>query len=315
MPFNEQQVLYEYEEDFCHRLRPVLRDLGVQRLVAPDRRGREAAQPHTWRVGDKAHDSDRRKETHVVFDGFFYNEDEPDVGKPVVQTLGEPRVIYSRIIDSDVDYLQTVDESTLTVVEEWTEEEFGVAFNVTNTTTAKAEASASVGGVGGSASVENTTTISLDTSFGQHTGGKSSRNDTLAIRGQFTVEAGQRILAYAEASKQQITTPYEVHGYIDHALKIDLYDWVEENAPYLRDGKDQKHNVLNFANLTDFRAFLQGYLVAEYPNMRNFLNKCSDGSRKFFNWLSEPKNRHRQFERQRIMVSEQATEVKVKFLD
>ena len=199
------------------------------------------------------------------------------------------------------------------MAEEWTEEEFGVAFNVTNTTTVKAEASAEFGGVGGSASAENTTTTSLDTSFGNHSGGKSARNETLAIRGQFTVPANKRLLAYAEASKQQMTTPYKVNGYIDHALNIDLYDWVEENAPYLRDGRDTKHNVLNFVNLTDFRAFLEGYHVAEYPNMRNFLTTCSKGSKNFYNWISNPKHRHRQFERQKILVNEQATEVKVKF--
>ena len=82
MPYNEQAELYDYEEEFCKRLQVVLRDLGCTRLIDPERRGREDAQPHTWRVGDKAHDSDKRKETHVIFDGFFYNEDDADVGKP-----------------------------------------------------------------------------------------------------------------------------------------------------------------------------------------------------------------------------------------
>ena len=72
-------------------------------------------------------------------------------------------------------------------------------------------------------------------------------------------------------------TPYKVNGYIDHALDIDLYDWVEENSDYLKDSKDQKKNRLTFANLTDLRAFLEGAHVAEYPNMRTLLEDVQQG--------------------------------------
>ena len=245
MAFNEQEVLYEYQKEFCERIEAVLYDLGVRRLQKPNRRGREASQPHLWRVGDKAHDSDWRKETHITFDGITYNEDKPTEGKTVVQTFGEPRVIYSRIYDSDVEYLTSISQSASSQEEAWTEEDFNVSFSVTNRTTSKAEAKAEVGGVGASASVENETTTSLETGFGKSMGGREARATSLAVTGTFTVPAGRRILAYAEASKQQSTTPYAVHGYIDHYTKMDLYDWVEENAPFLRDSKDNKHNVID----------------------------------------------------------------------
>ena len=316
MAFNEQQVLYDYEVEFCKRLKPVLKDLGAARIWDNSyRQGREAAQPHMWQLGGKDGDKDWRKKTHVIFDGFFYNEEDPDVGKPIVQMLGEPRVIYSRVIDSDVEYVQEVDESTASAREEWEEDEWGVEFNVTNKTTVKAEANAEFAGAGASASAESETTTSLNTSFAGSSGGRNSKNVSLAIKGTFTVPAYQAILSYAEAQKQQITTPFKVNGYIDHAVKIDLYDWVEDNSKYLWDSKDGKYNVIECANLTELRSFLEGERVAEYPNMRNFLKTCSKGSRDFYQWLKDSENRHRQFERQKIVVAEQATEVKVKLLD
>ena len=69
------------------------------------------------------------------------------------------------------------------------------------------------------------------------------------------------------------------------------------------------------ANLIDLRSFLEGNRVAEYPNMRNFLGKCSREAREFYDWISDPENRHCSFDRQKIVVNEQATEVQVKFLD
>ena len=316
MPFNEQTVLYDYEIEFCERLKPVLKDLGALRIWNTSyRKGREAAQPHIWQLGGKSGDSDWRKKTHVVFDGFFYNEEDPDIGTPIIQMLGEPRVIYSRIIDSEVEYVQEINESTASAIEEWEEDEWGVEFNVTNRTTVKAEASAEVGGIGASASVENETTTSLDTSFAGSSGGRHSKNTSLAIVGTFTVPANRRLLSYAEAQKQQITTPFKVNGYIDHAVKIDLYDWVEENSEYLKDSLDQKKNRIECANLTELRSFLEGERVAEYPNMRHFLKTCSKGSRDFYAWLKDFDARHRQFERTKIVVIEQATEVQVKFVD
>ena len=316
MAFNEQTVLYDYEVEFCKRLNPVLKDLGGKRIWDNSyRKGREAAQPHTWQLGGKGGDSDWRKKTHVIFDGFFYNEEDPDVGKPIVQKLGEPRVIYSRIVDSEVEYVQEINESTASAIEEYTEDEFGVEFNVTNTTTVKAEASAEFAGIGGGASVESETTTSLNTSFGGSSGARNSRDVSLAIVGTFTVPANRRLLSYAEAQKQQITTPYKVNGYIDHAVKIDLYDWAENRSNYLKDSLDEKKNRIQCANLTELRSFLEGERVAEYPNMRNFLKTCSKGSRDFYDWLKDSEARHRQFERTKVVVVEQATEIQIKFLD
>lgn len=319
MSFNEQAVLYDYEVEFIRRLTPVLRDLGVpdrRMLKTPERWGREAAQPHSWLMGKRSGRSQHKYKSVITFDGFFYNEEDPDVGKPTVQTLGEPRVIYSRVVDSDLEYEQTIDESTASTVEEWTEEEFGVEFNVTNRTTSKAEAKGGIDGIAeASVSVENETTTSLDTSFGHNDGARNSKQVNLAIHGKVTIPANQPVLTYAEAVKQQYITPYKVNGYIDHATNLDLYDWVEENSPFLKDGLDTKHNVIKNANLTELRSFLEGERVAEYPNMRGFLKKCSKGSRAFYEWLKDGENRHRQFERQKIVVAEQATEVKVKFVE
>ena len=315
MPFNEQVKLYDYEIEFIDQIRPVLEDLGVARLwKKAHRRGREAAQPHLWQVGGKSNDSDWRKKTHVEFDGFFYNEDDPDRGATVVQKLGSPRIIYSRVFRPDVDYDVEINEQEDTSIETWHEDEFGTSFNVTNRTTVKADASAEVAGIGGSASVESETTTSLDTSFAMNNGKRNTRDSSLSIVGRATVPAGREMLATAEAQKQQHITTYEVNGYIDHATKLDLYDWVEENAPYLRDGKDKKHNVIYLPNLTAMRNFIQGFWVAEYPNTRNFL-KESRAAQRFLAWLNDAEQRHVQFERQKIVVAEQATEVAFKFID
>ena len=319
MAFNEQKVLYDYELDFSKRLLPVLRDLGCARLIeTPERQGREAAQPHCWLLGWRysraRHRRDWRFKTHIWFDGFFYNEDSPDVGKPTVQMLGEPRVIYSRVIDSDQDYELVVKEAKNSVKEEWTEEELGVSFGVTNRTTVKAEVSADVGVAKGSASAENETITTFESSFGKHQGGKSSTNVSLNVSGKVTIPAEEPHLAYAEAQKQQIVTPYKVNGYIDHSVKLDLYDWTENNAPYLRDGKNVGRNDYEFPNLTAFRAFLRGDQIAEFPNMRNFLDTCSNESRDFYKWITDPTKRHCQFERQKVVVAEQATKVQVKKL-
>ena len=319
MAYNEQVHLFDYEQEFGKRIRPLLKDLGVpeRRLGGvPHRVGRESAQPHRWILGWKKGSSKHRFKTHLEFDGFFYNEDDPDRGNTVVQDLGSPRIIYSRTFRPDVDYHVEINESEDSSVESWHEDEFGTSFNVTNRTTSKAEASGGVEGIGeASVSVENETTISLDTSFALNQGNRTSKANTLAIVGSATVPAGRSMLALAQAVKQQYVTDFTVNGYIDHAITIDLYDWVEENSPFLKDSKDQKHNVLRFANLTEFRAFLQGYQVAEYPNMRDFLSKCSNGSRSFFKWLKNSTNRHVQFQRQKIVLAEQATDVSFKFID
>ena len=142
----------DYEEQFCRRIKPILRDLGVpdhRMLDKAERLGREAAQPHKWLLGRaSAGHSDSRKKSIITFDGFFYNEDEPDRGTPVVQNLGEARVIYSRVFDPDYDYKVTINEVEDSSIEEWTEDEFGVSFNVTNRTTVKAEAKAEFAGRG-----------------------------------------------------------------------------------------------------------------------------------------------------------------------
>ena len=67
-------------------------------------------------------------------------------------------------------------------------------------------------------------------------------------------------------------------------LTLDLYDWVEENAKWLRDGKDNKRNKVECVNIADLISFLRGERVAEYPNMRGFL-KRSTAAQSFIGWL------------------------------
>ena len=146
MAFNEQLVLYNYEREFCKRILPVLRDLGAKRLGNIWRVGREAAQPHEWRVGEKKGSSDWRKKTTLYFDGFTYTDEHRTNETTTVQDLGERRVAWSQEVRCGRRHpVESPKAPSPLSEEDWEEKSLDASFEVTNRTTVRAEAKVSAG--------------------------------------------------------------------------------------------------------------------------------------------------------------------------
>ena len=315
-PFHEQEVLYEYQLEYIRRLTPVLEDLGVRYLRDdPLRKGRDAEQPHEWGLGWKRH-GDKRHRTGITFDGFNYVDGDRREGATQIQHLGGNREGWSEIYKkSDVDIGVVVDEELSLLDETYTEDRVSASFEVTSKTTSEANAGVKAGPINAGASVTNETTVSAGSEFNNVDSAKNTSTWTHRVQRSFTAPKGRELIATVDVGKVKAITPYEQDGYINHSTIIDCYDWVEERAPYLKDGKDTKHNVIVWDNHADALAFLRGQLRAEYPNMVNFMAECSRESRQFVRWLEDVEERRVTLFRQDVNVYERAGQVRVRFTD
>ena len=71
-------------------------------------------------------------------------------------------------------------------------------------------------------------------------------------------------------SSARSLTPVTENAVIDFAIDIDLYNWAENNAPYLDGGEDTADNRLHFDNVQDFLDFYDGLHPREHPGMDNY---------------------------------------------
>ena len=319
--FNEQQVLYTWEREFCERALPFLYALGARRIGKSQlhREGREAALPHEWALGWKKGGSKRHR-TRIEFKGVDYVDGDDVAGTPIVYDLeGEGRN-WSQLYPSQAVGVRQVIEDSITLRDEsWDEYNVNASFSVTNRQSISAGASVGPAEAKAEASSEQT----ASTSFGKTGGGRKVVERTQSIRTELDIPAGAKdILASSNIGKRKEVTPVIENGYIEADIEINLDDWSEENAPWLRDGKDEKRNVIRCATIQDLLWFIEGQRLAEYPNMRGFLDKmrrsggwAAPGTVDFHEWLKNVENRRVSLSKNRVRVYESAGTVETRFVD
>ena len=325
-PFNEQKVLYEWEQKFCRMIKPMLYALGADRLQEEHRIGRSAELPHEWGIGWKKGGSKRHR-TRVYFRGIDYTDGEPEEGTPVIYDLGDAARSWSRkYVPKAIPVSEEIDEGIELHTREWEEYGAEASFSVTNRTTVKAEVKA---GDVASASAENETTITAGGSaFGRGGGEKAS---TRTHRVKTTVHRedleraknlGKSVLLTADINKRKVVTPIIENGFIEADIMLDLDDWAEEHKSYLRDSKDEGRNRIYCSTIRDLIWFIEGQRVAEYPRMTTFLADqrkgtwwSAKGTVQFYEWLKDSEARRQRLAKERIRVYESAGEVRTAFVD
>ena len=123
---------------------------------------------------------DHKYKTRIIFDGIDYSGGDEIEGSPIVYDLPDTHRGWSEVyrpkavpISRDIEKSVELDE------ESWSSYSVNASFEVTNRTTAKAEAS--VGEIA-SASVESETTISAKTEFGMDNGNRKKSTYTHTAR-------------------------------------------------------------------------------------------------------------------------------------
>ena len=160
------------------------------------------------------------------------------------------------------------------------------------------------------------------TFFGKTGGGRSVSERTQSIRTELDIPSGARdILASSNVGKRKEITPIVENGYIEADIEINLDDWSEERAKWLRDSKDEKRNRIQCPTIQDLLWFIEGQRLAEYPGMRGFLEKMREsggwaapGTVKFYNWLKHKQNRLVSLAKNRVRVYESAGTVETRFV-
>ena len=79
-----------------------------------------------------------------------------------------------------------------------------------------------------------------------------------------------KVLATVDVVERTVITPVTENAIVDFAIDIDLYNWAENNAPYLDGGEDTADNRLHFDNVQDFLDFYDGLHPREHPGMDNY---------------------------------------------
>lgn len=306
MAFSEQRVLYEWQLEFGQRLSPILKDLGCRRIDRVERSGTDPDLPHKWRFAYKF--ADKRKRTDITFQNIDYTGTREEPGETITYKLPTRDGGWRREYPpSKIDVEETITRE-VELVEETTSDYTSMAsFEVTNRVHAKAS-----GGVDGiaEAEVETETTTTAKASFGLSGGTRkiSKRSETASTK--IVVPAGQHLTATVDIGRAKEVTPILEVAYIEAEMRIDLYNWAGNEAPFLKGGKHW--NVIQCSSFQDLLWFLEGERVVEYPGMRDFLKKCSKASRQSYKWLLDRKNRRVELERQVVRIYESDSRIQIR---
>ena len=333
-PFSEQKVLFEFEEDFCRRIRPVMVTLGCHHLWdAPRRQGRNPALPHWWELGARKKKGKwpHAYKTRITFQGIDYVDGDPEPGKQQIFDLEDKGRGFLREYDpSRGNAIDEEVEETIELEEEtWSTYTVDASFEITNRTTIKAEAKVEAGPASATASAENETITTAKTSFGMDKGQKKKR--VYKHRILQTVRAASNTRPFTlsvDVSKKKVITPVKETGFLDASLEFDLYDWADQQQGFLKDSTDVGPNRIQCDNIQDLLWFLEGQRVAEYPNMRGYLGRMKNGAKwhkegkrvsyidsscqgalDFYNWLKNQENRKQVLLKQKVKVYEAAGKV------
>ena len=332
--FSEQKVLYNFEDEFCRRFRPVAVTLGCHYLHRdPRRQGNNPDLPHWWELGARKKKGKwpHAYKTRITFEGFDYVDGDPEYGTQQIFDLEDKgRGFFQKYDPSNGNAIDGEIEETIGLNEEtWSTYMVNASFEITNRTTIKADAKASVGVAEANLSAENETIASSKTGFGLDDGNKTLRTYQHRILQRVKADANSRPFTLSVAvGKKKVITPVKETGYLDTSIMLDLYDWADEQQGFLRNSIDIGPNRITCDNIQDLLWFLEGQRVAEYPNMRGYLGRMKNGAKwhkegkrvsyidsscqgalDFYNWLKDQNNRKVTLEKQKVKVYEAAGEV------
>ena len=308
--YNEQAVIFQFEAEFCRRIRPVLKDFGANLdNCGIDRQNNDPELPHWWRFRNNRH---HEKRTELCFRSISYEGGHRVYGDPQVSTessgAGGER---ERIVAPPEGLTRKVSREVKVREESSTDYHGSVAFSITHRDTLKASAKVGVDGAGAEVSGESTTETSLKTDFGWANGQKSAHEVT--VRGETTlnIPGGETRILTIDVSRVREVRPFTDVAYLDCELNIDLYDWSGNYRQYVA-WRGKHDNIIHCANIQDLLWLLEGQRPVEYPGMRNFLKECSADSRDFYKWLHDRENRKAAIEGQRTRNYPAALDIEVR---
>ena len=340
---NEQKDWYEFQREFCNRAKPFVHTLGCHHIFPNDeliRIGNDAAFPHHWELG-KNGDSRKRHpwKTRIVFEAGGYITGEEERGEQQSFDLeANPNAGFYREFDpSEGHEIDEEVEKTIKLHEEtWSSYDARVSFDLTNTTTLKADAKAGIGGVAeANTSVESVTTSKLGTDFGMDDGKRTVNEINHRVLERVKAPAGSRPFALSvDVSKKKVITPITEVGYRDCSFFFDLFDWADEQQPFLRDSIDRGPNIIRCDNIQDLIWFIEGQRPAEYPGMKYYLQRMRAGRTKvergkkwasyidgscagaldFYEWLKDKETRKAEITKQKVSIYDHAGKVRTVWL-
>ena len=296
--YNEQEVVLNFEKEFCRLAQAFVRDLGAVDISINERVGNSLVLPHQYKLRD-SYKSGRR--TEIFFNNIFYSDSDRVYEAAQISSEDSEEGGMREVITAPTEGLQRkITREEKSREEVTTDYKGSVSFSITHTDKVSAEVKGGVEGVADAkASVESTTQTSLKTDFGWANGQKASKEVT--IRGETTlnIPGGQTRILTANISRVKEIQPFTDIAYLDCEVDIDLYNWAGNNSSFVA-YRGKHDNIIHSANIQDLLWLMEGKRPVEYPGMKNFLNECSYGSKAFHAWLINKENRKVSLEGQRI---------------
>ena len=310
MSYNEQKVVFSFEEEFCRRIRPVLEDFGANLdNCGINRAGNDPELPHWWRFRE-SHRHEKR--TELSFLGISYTGGDRVYSAPQVSEIssgaGGER---ERIVAPPEGLTRKVSREVKAREESSTDYRGAVSFSITHRDTAKVSAKVGVDVAAVNASAESTTETSLKTDFGWANGQKSAHEVTLRGETTINIPGNETRILTIDVSRVHEVRPFSDVAYLDCALNIDLYDWSGNYRQYVA-WRGKHDNIIHCANIQDLLWLLEGQRPVEYPGMANFLKECSPESRDFYEWLKDRENRRVEIDGQYVRDYPSALDIEVR---
>ena len=333
--YNEDEVLFNYEQEFCKRFTLVVHVWGSD-LITCGKHSNEPGLPHWWGGYSSGHDGDKRYLSRISFTAFGYFKGDPAVGEPEVMSLPDQgRTITREYPPEAVDVNEQItDTITLTesINEAYTEDtSFETTKGVSASVTAGFEAGTAGVKASGSVTVEGSIEVSQGKSFGHSEEQETTKEVTQSIETDVSVPAdSQTILLTIQVGKSRTTYPVQENGYMDFSGCFSLYRWIPktnhewlhgsiafDNSTYSADGP----GYFCWNNVEHLLEILAGDRDREFPHMDGWLDHvCNDhsywangGACSAYHWLADPQYRHVNLQRQLTIDSEQAGKVEVSY--
>lgn len=320
--FYAQEFIYNWEIEFIENgLISFLIELGAYRLLPYGefkREGNDPKTPHSyllgWRGGKKYRNKNRFK-TLIIFDDVVVKSGDQIYDETIIYKLDEPRTWRKTIKATAKGFKTTVHAEIELEEESWSDYSINAHWGLVDRTSAKVSASVEAGPASAEASVERETTFTIGGSADAARGNRKKKKTT--IREDVEVEAaeGDMFILSSEVSKEKHVTNVTETGYIEASIKLDLIDWAEDKAPYLKGGADIGQNRIQCDTIEELINFIEGRRIVEYPRMRTFLKDMenkrnqSQSARetiKFYKWLKNQQTREIKLKRVDSRVIEEA---------
>ena len=289
MGYNEQETFFNFEREFMKRAIPFLADLGAHSMGVPVRGGVGLEFPHCWLA---RYHKDHHKRTQIFFLNIAYVGSHRVYSEPQISEEASKESGERERLSAPPEGMQRKVRREVKAREEKTSDYKGaVSFSITHTDKISAKVKGGVEGIADAeASAESTTQTSLKTDFGWANGQKSAREVTLSGETTLNIPGNEVRILTCDYSRIREVRPFSDNAYLDCEFDIDLQDWAGDSTNRVA-WRGRHDNIVHCVNIQDLLWMMEGSRPVEYPNMRNFLTDCSDGSREFYRWLSDREKR------------------------